>query len=132
MQIYQSNTTAAQRWRVSHDDDGYLTITNVKSGKVLDVSAGSTCLGTNVQQYTACGDANYAQKWIAVPNGDGSVRLLSAVWQQRTLDVAGGSLNSQTNVQLYTSNGTAAQRFSFIATNPASVDPCDDILKDKG
>lgn len=132
VQIYQSNTTAAQRWRVSHDDDGHLTITNVKSGKVLDVSAGSTCLGTNVQQYTACGDANYAQKWIAVPNGDGSVRLLSAVWQQRTLDVAGGSLNSQTNVQLYTSNGTAAQRFSFIATNPASVDPCDDILKDKG
>lgn len=132
VQIYQSNTTAAQRWRVSHDDDGYLTITNVKSGKVLDVSAGSTCLGTNVQQYTACGDANYAQKWIAVPNGDGSVRLLSAVWQQRTLDVAGGSLNSQTNVQLYTSNGTAAQRFSFIATNSASVDPCDDILKDKG
>ena len=132
VQIYQSNTTAAQRWRVSHDDDGYLTITNVKSGKVLDVSAGSTCLGTNVQQYTACGDANCAQKWIAVPNGDGSVRLLSAVWQQRTLDVAGGSLNSQTNVQLYTSNGTAAQRFSFIATNPASVDPCDDILKDKG
>lgn len=132
VQIYQSNTTAAQRWRVSHDDDGYLTITNVKSGKVLDVSAGSTCLGTNVQQYTACGDANYAQKWIAVPNGDGSARLLSAVWQQRTLDVAGGSLNSQTNVQLYTSNGTAAQRFSFIATNPASVDPCDDILKDKG
>lgn len=132
VQIYQSNTTAAQRWRVSHDDDGYLTITNVKSGKVLDVSAGSTCLGTNVQQYTACGDANYAQKWIAVPNGDGSVRLLSAVWQQRTLDVAGGSLNSQTNVQLYTSNGAVAQRFSFIATNPASVDPCDDILKDKG
>lgn len=132
VQIYQSNTTAAQRWRVSHDDDGYLTITNVKSGKVLDVSAGSTCLGTNVQQYAACGDANYAQKWIAVPNGDGSVRLLSAVWQQRTLDVAGGSLNSQTNVQLYASNGTVAQRFAFIATNPASVDPCDDILKDKG
>lgn len=132
VQIYQSNTTAAQRWRVSHDDNGYLTITNVKSGKVFDVSAGSTCLGTNVQQYAACGDANYAQKWIAVPNGDGSVRLLSAVWQQRTLDVAGGSLNSQTNVQLYASNGTAAQRFTFIATNPASVDPCDDILKDKG
>lgn len=132
VQIYQSNTTAAQRWRVSHDDGGYLTIANVKSGKVLDVSAGSTCLGTNVQQYTACGDANYAQKWIAVPNGDGSVRLLSAVWQQRALDVAGGSLSSQTNVQLYASNGTAAQRFTFIAANPASVDPCDDILKDKG
>lgn len=132
VQIYQSNTTAAQRWRVSHDDDGYLTITNVKSDKVLDVSAGSTSLGANVQQYSACGDANYAQKWVAVPNGDGSVRLLSAVWQQRALDVTGGSLNSQTNVQLYASNGTAAQRFIFIATNPASVDPCDDILKDKG
>lgn len=132
VQIYRSNTTAAQRWHVSHDDDGYLTITNVKSGKVLDVSAGSTSLGANVQQYMPCGDVNYAQKWIAVPNGDGSVRLLSAVWQQRTLDVAGGSLNSQTNVQLYASNGTAAQRFTFIAASPATVDPCDDILKDKG
>lgn len=126
VQIYQSNTTAAQRWRVSHDDDGYLTITNVKSGKVLDVSAGSTSLGTNVQQYAACGDANYAQKWIAVPNGDGSVRLLSAVWQQRTLDVAGGSLNSRTNVQLYASNGTVAQRVRFVSAAP-DVAPSDDL-----
>ncbi len=111
VQIYQSNATAAQRWRVSHDDDGYLTIANVKSGKVLDVSAGSTSMGTNVQQYTACGDANYAQKWIAVPNGDGSVRLLSAVWQQRTLDVAGGSLKNGGNVQTYSCNGTLSQLF---------------------
>ncbi|MGE9980850.1 RICIN domain-containing protein [Collinsella sp. SGI.184] len=132
VQIYQSNATDAQRWRVSHDDDGYLTITNIKSGKVLDASAGSTSLGTNVQQYSACGDANYAQKWIAALNGDGSVRLLSAVWQQRSLDVAGGSLKSQSNIRLYVSNGTAAQRFYFIAAKPEPVDPCEDILKDVG
>lgn len=132
VQIYQSNATAAQRWIITHDDDGYLTIANMKSGKVLDVSAGAVSPGTNVQQYSACGDANYAQKWIAIPNGDGSVRLVSAVWQQRTLDVAGGTLKSQTNVQLYTSNGTAAQCFTFIAATPEPVGPCEDILKDAG
>ena len=132
VQLYQSNATSAQRWHITHDDYGYLTITNVKTDKVLDVSAGAVSPGTNVQQYSACGDANYAQKWIAIPNGDGSFQLVSAVWQQRVLDVAGGALKSQTNVQLYTSNGTAAQRFTFVAASPEPVDPCDDILKDAG
>lgn len=50
VQLYQSNATFAQRWTVTHDDGGYLTITNVKSGKVLDVSAGAVSPGTNVQQ----------------------------------------------------------------------------------
>ncbi|HJA01653.1 MAG TPA: RICIN domain-containing protein, partial [Candidatus Collinsella stercoripullorum] len=37
VQIYASNATSAQRWRVSHDGDGYVTLVNVGSGKALDV-----------------------------------------------------------------------------------------------
>lgn len=130
VQIYSSNATGAQRWRVSHDEHGYLTFANVKSGKVLDVSAGSTSLGTNVQQYSAGGSTNYAQKWIALPNGDSSVRLVSAVWQNRALDIAGGSLKSKANVRLYAANGTATQSFIFVAASPETVAPCEDILHD--
>ena len=132
VQIYPSNATGAQRWRISHDGNGYLTITNVKSGKVLDVSGGSTSPRTNVQVYSANGNANYAQKWIAVSNGDGSVRLISAVWQNRALDIAGGSMKAKTNVQLYVANGTAAQSFTFIYASPEAVSPCEDILHDTG
>lgn len=55
VQSYGSNGTAAQKWRVTHDEQGFLTITNVGSGKVLDVSGGLFVPGANVQQYGANG-----------------------------------------------------------------------------
>ena len=45
--------TAAQQWNVSYDSDGYATIKNIASGKVLDVASASTSNGTKVQQYAA-------------------------------------------------------------------------------
>ena len=132
VRIYRSNGTVAQRWRISHDQLGYLTLTNVKSGKVLDVSSGSTSKGANVQQYRASGDSNWAQKWIAQPNGDGTVSLLSAVWGNRALDIAGGQLKSSTNLQTYAQNGTTAQRFAFIPSDAPDVKPCDDVLSGDG
>ena len=132
VRIYESNGTDAQRWRVSHDQLGYLTLTNVKSGKVLDVSSGSTAKGSNVQQYHAGDDTNWAQKWIALPNGDGSVSLLSAVWGNRALDIASGQLKSSTNLQIYSQNGTVAQHFTFVSSAAPDVKPCDDVLSGDG
>lgn len=40
IQIYESNTTAAQKWKVTHDEKGYLTFINMGSGKALDVVNG--------------------------------------------------------------------------------------------
>lgn len=126
VQIYSSNATSAQRWRVSHDGDGYVTLVNVGSGKALDVSSGRTAPGTNVQQYASNG--TWAQKWVAVPDG-GGFRLVSALDPRIVLDVASASSADGANVQVYTGNGSAAQRFSFVSASP-DVAPCEDVLPD--
>lgn len=109
VQIWAGNGTNAQKWKVTHDSNGYVTLTSVNSGKVLDVNGGVSANGTNVQQYDSNG--TYAQKWIAVKNSDGSYTLQSALAENAVLDVNGGSSANGTNVQLYTSNGTKAQKW---------------------
>lgn len=109
VQIWAGNGTNAQKWKVTHDSNGYVTLTSVNSGKVLDVNGGVSANGTNVQQYDSNG--TYAQKWIAVKNFDGSYTFQSALAENVVLDVNGGSSANGTNVQLYTSNGTKAQKW---------------------
>ena len=109
VQIWANNGTNAQKWKVTHDSNGYATLTSVNSGKVLDVNGGVSASGTNVQQYDSNG--TYAQKWIAVKNSDGSYTLQSALAENAVLDVNGGSSANGANVQLYTSNGTNAQKW---------------------
>ena len=41
IQLYESNNTNAQRWKVEATGDGYVRILNIGSGKVLDVSNGT-------------------------------------------------------------------------------------------
>ena len=94
---------------MTHDSNGYVTLTSVNSGKALDVNGGVSANGTNVQQYDSNG--TYAQKWIAVKNSDGSYTFQSALAENAVLDVNGGSSANGTNVQLYTSNGTNAQKW---------------------
>ena len=109
VQIWAGNGTNAQKWKVTHDSNGYATLTSVNSGKVLDVNGGVSASGTNVQQYDSNG--TYAQKWIAVKNSDSSYTFQSALAENAVLDVNGGSSANGTNVQLYTSNGTNAQKW---------------------
>ena len=129
VQSYKSNGTAAQRWRVAHDDQGFLTITNIGSGKVLDVSGGSYFPGANVQKYGANG--SLAQKWYAVPldagNPNGGFTIHSALYPQLVLDVKSGSASNGANIQVYSSNKSAAQRFTFLNLNP-HVDPCEQVM----
>lgn len=109
VQIWAGNGTNAQKWKVTHDSNGYVTLTSVNSGKVLDVNGGVSTNGTNVQQYDSNG--TYAQKWIAVKNFDGSYTFQSALAENVVLDVNGGFSANGTNVQLYTPNGTNAQKW---------------------
>ena len=109
VQIWANNGTNAQKWKVTHDSNGYATLTSVNSGKVLDVNGGVSANGTNVQQYDSNG--TYAQKWIAVKNSDGSYTFQSALAENKVLDVSGASTSNGANVQLYTANGTNAQKW---------------------
>ena len=109
VQIWAGNGTNAQKWKVTHDSNGYVTLTSVNSGKVLDVNGGVSVNGTNVQQYDSNG--TYAQKWIAVKNSDGSYTFQSALAENKVLDVSGASTSNGANVQLYAANGTTAQKW---------------------
>lgn len=110
VQVYALNATGAQTWTVSHDQNGFVTLTNSGSGLVLDVSGGSAQSGTNVQQYASNGSA--AQKWIAVKDG-GSIKLVSALDPSICLDIAGGNTSNGTNVRTWSDNGTIAQRWTL-------------------
>ena len=117
VQLWSSNGGAAQRWRVTHDAKGYVTLVNAKSGKALDVYGGNAARYANVQQYAPNG--SWAQKWILAAGPDGSVRLLSAVAPGYALDFYGGVASDGANVQLYADNSSAAQRWFFdVADSP--------------
>lgn len=108
-QLYQSDPSAKQYWKIEEDSNGYLTIINLNSGLALDVNGGKAQNSTNVQQYSPHGGKS--QKWVAVVNDDGSVTLHSAVGLGFVLDVNGGRSANGTNVAIYSSHGGKSQRF---------------------
>jgi N-acetylmuramoyl-L-alanine amidase len=116
LQIWNSNSTNAQKFVTSYLGGGWYTLQCACSAKMLDITGGSSASGANVQQYD--GNGSNAQKWKFVYAGDGKYTILSALGT--VLDVAGGQSAAGTNVQAYNGNGTAAQAFSLIPTT-ASV-----------
>ena len=111
VQLWNSNSTQAQMWYVSYDSSGYMQLKNVKSGKMLDVAGGSKTHGTNVWQYAA--NNSLAQKWVAVPYGDGTYKLVSALFPRIVLDVYNGNGAKGANINIFKANSTAAQRWKF-------------------
>lgn len=105
-----NNETDNQAFIVSHDAQGYITFTNAKSGKVLDVSGGKAGNSKNVQQYESNGTR--AQKWVVKKSNHGYM-IISALDSNYVLDVSGGKANNGTNVQLYSGNGSDAQNWNI-------------------
>lgn len=108
---FQSNGSAAQKWRVSHDDKGYVTLINVASGKVLDVFAARKNWPARVNQQPS--NSSAAQKWVIQDRGGHKV-LVSALSPMLVLDLEGGRSQNETTVHLYQDNGSSAQRFDFL------------------
>lgn len=110
VQLYLSNGTTAQSFTVSHDAQGYVTFTNVNSGKALDVSGGKVANYSNIQQYNSNGTKS--QKWIVQKSGSGYA-IISAMDPNYVLDLSGGRIENNRNIQLYQSNGSTAQQWTF-------------------
>ena len=110
VQLYLRNGTQAQAFRVSHDSQGFVTFTNVKSGKVIDLDGAIVKDAGNIQQYTSNGTR--AQKWIVQKSGSGYA-IVSAIDTSFVLDLRNGTVSSGSNIQLYKSNNTAAQQWTF-------------------
>ena len=118
IQTYTTNDTYAQYWTVSHDEEGYVTFTNIGSGKVLDVCDGNASSGAKVQLWSP--NSTWAQKWIVARSGSAYV-IISALSSSLVLDVSGASKANCANVQIYESNGTSAQKWHFTKAGKGSV-----------
>ncbi|MBR0460467.1 RICIN domain-containing protein [Candidatus Saccharibacteria bacterium] len=111
IQLYKVNHTLAQTWKVTYNtSDGYYTITNPATGKVLDVADGKTSPGANVQLYGS--NNTCAQKWQITQNSDSSFSLYSAC-SGLALDVNNAKTNNGTNIKIWSFNGSNAQKWSL-------------------
>ena len=112
VQLSDADGASAQRFRFELGADGFYTVTNLRSGKVLDVADGSVLPGSNVQQWSAWGGD--AQKWAVRDNGDGSYSLVCKA-NGLALDLDGTASGS--NAQAWALSADRSQSFSL---EPAS------------
>ena len=102
----------SNRFNLKFDEtDGYYTITNVNSSKLLDAQGGGTTSGTNVWQYEE--NNTDSQKWQIIKNDNGSYSIVSKL-SDLYIDVNNGNISSGENIQLYEGNNTIAQQFAFV------------------
>lgn len=109
-QLYVENHTNAQIFNMIYKD-GYYTIKNKNSGKVLEIADSNAGYFANVRQYEENGTA--AQKWILVRYSNGSYGFISRC-NGLSMDLTNGSSENFTNIQTYKPNGTNAQKFLLI------------------
>lgn len=117
--LYDGNGTDAQRWSVSRDDEGYVTLTSVSCGKCLDVMDGIGECGRSVQVWPANGTD--AQKWRVERCADvdyqpveaAPVCLAPKVNLGLRLDCCDGGAGAGTGIQIWDANDTAAQKWAI-------------------
>ena len=115
VQIYSSNGSIAQVFRIARISDGYYSIKLEASGMALDVSGGSSNSGTNVQIYSP--NSTDSQKWAFYDAGNGYYYISPKLNTSLCLDVDNASGADWTNVQVYTSNGSNAQKWKLISVS---------------
>ena len=103
--IHQFDKDSSQRWKVMHDEKGYVTFVNEKSGKALDVYDAGRSVERKVWQYTP--NNSLAQKWIAEKDGT-NYKIISAL-NGMMLDVKSGKSADNTGLQIHAPNNAVAQ-----------------------
>lgn len=105
IELKSRNSNVSQVWEVSHDEKGYITFTNAKTGKVL--STDNVANNSNIFQKEKTN--NYNEKWIVKEDGT----ILSALDEKYVIDLRWGEAKEGSNIQLYESNGSKAQKWQF-------------------
>lgn len=91
--------------------NGYYKISEVSTGKAVEVAKASNSKGANVRAYTANGKNE--QKWYVTNLGNDWYKISAAV-SGFSLDVAGGAAKTGSNVRQWHWNGTAAQKWKAV------------------
>lgn len=117
VQLYHSNSTAAQQWVITSAGNGYYNLRPANApGKALDVAAAGSANGTRVQIWDSNGTS--AQKWKITPANGRYYNLSPACAPGSNLDVNGASSADGTKVQVWSSNITPAQKWRFVQIAP--------------
>ena len=95
----------------------YVIRSALRNDAVIDVVAGSSTDGANVQIYTNNGSG--AQKWKITSDNDGAYTIRN-VATGKSLDVEAGRIKNGTNVQSYSFNGSCAQKWHFVKNEDGS------------
>src|SRR4051794_7677412 len=105
--VQQSGTPT---WTISTTQDAY-TLRYNASGKVLDVNAGSSTTGLQLQQWSANGGTN--QMWYLRPTGDGYYTIVGRN-NGLAADVYAASTSDGAQVVQWTANGGTNQQWQFV------------------
>lgn len=129
--VWNWNGGDNQKWEVTHDSIGYVSLRSVLSGLLLTVDG--TESGANVnQQADLIDSAARAQKWIIEQDADRGYIITSALSPNLVLDLTGYSSKNGTNVEVWTPNSTDANRnqvFQLIDATP-EVAPSTAIIEE--
>lgn len=111
IQLYSSNNTEAQKWKVSYIGNGFYKILSFKKSDLsLDVYGSGKTNTTNLQLYSY--NNIPSQKWILKETNDGYYNIISYC-NGLSIDVSSARAINGANIWLYEQNGTNAQKFKF-------------------
>ncbi|MEV1107406.1 RICIN domain-containing protein [Micromonospora sp. NPDC049751] len=105
--VQQSGTPT---WTISTTQDAY-TLRYTASGKMLDVNAGSTTTGLQLQQWSANGGTN--QSWYLRPTGDGYYTIVNQA-SGLAADVYAAATSDGAQVVQWTANNGTNQQWQFV------------------
>ncbi len=106
------NNDGSQLWRFDREaEDGSYRITNVKTGKLLDLANESTALGADIT--TNVGTGSWAQRWYIVSKNGGYVLQCKAA-KSNALDIDTGA---QTAIASWNEYGGVNQTFKIEKLN---------------
>ena len=108
VQLQSENAFRNQIWYFERQSDNSYKITNVATGKCLDVNNGESTNGTNVLVWNSNNNNN--QRWYFTSK-DGNYVIHPKYNTSIALDVNGGSKDDGTNIQIWETNGSGAQTF---------------------
>ena len=107
--------TASQHWRIQNLGASFFRITNIESGKVIDINGASRDAGAKAIQYN-WNDA-YNQKWQIIDCGNGYHRFVSVNTLGKALQISGTSDAAGANAELGVFNYSNNQLWEISAVS---------------
>lgn len=125
LQLYTSNGTNAQKWRVEWDaKKEWFSLRNVACGLYLDVAGGSGKPKAKVQLYPKNGTDAQKFKLVALsgynPTQGAPVLIVPKCAPKLVLDVAGAKDADGTSIWTYERNNTTAQHWALLDLGSAT------------